>query len=93
MTDASFPIVLGPFHLWPPSEGAPAWCVSWEGSWLPGSYADERAVMLMCGIFLGAEDKDFVMNEVMSALEVAHNHARPSEDITVEHILKLWNRG
>lgn len=81
---------FGPFKFYGPlDEVSPGWALSYEGEWLPGSYADKEALMLICGLFL-AESNTGLVDELMELLQARYNRARPSVVITAEHILNAY---
>lgn len=87
----SIPEAVGPFRLYPPIEGTSqtGWTLAWEGVWMPGSYADRDAVVLIAGLSLGAPYAEGI--DLMNRLQERYNKAVPSQDITVQHILSVWD--
>lgn len=82
----------GSFKLYGPIPGSAVhtgWTLSWNDEWLPGSYADKAAVFFVIGLFLGNQ-KQGLVDEFMEMLRTTYNAARPSQDITVQMILRHW---
>jgi len=84
------PEEFGPFKFWGPVEGTSmdGWTLSWKGEWLPGSYADKEAVILVAGLFLGNQNNGLV-DELMELLRDRYNRASQGH-ITVQDILRHW---
>lgn len=84
----------GPFTFHGPIPDRPeldGWTFSYQQEWLPGSYADKEALFLVAGLFLGNLHANVgLVDEFMSMLQERYNRARPSQNITVQMILRHW---